>query len=34
MGGHPDGVIAFGQTAAEAGLALVAQLARALALAE
>lgn len=32
MGGHPDGVIAFGQSAAEAGLALVAQLARGMAL--
>jgi hypothetical protein len=32
MGGHADGVIAFGDSAAEAGLALVAQVARALAL--
>lgn len=32
MGGHPDGVIAFGRDAAEAGLALVAQYARALSL--
>lgn len=31
MGGHEDGVLAFGGTAAEAGAALVAQLARALA---
>ncbi len=33
MGGHEDGVIAFGATADEAGTALVRQLARALALA-
>jgi len=33
MGGHEDGVLAFGHSAAEAGTALVAQLARALALA-
>lgn len=32
MGGHEDGVLAFGNSAAEAGTALVAQLARALAL--
>lgn len=32
MGGHEDGVLAFGNTAAEAGTALVAQLARALVL--
>ena len=32
MGGHEDGVIAFGATAAEAGGILVRHLARALAL--
>jgi ribulose-5-phosphate 4-epimerase/fuculose-1-phosphate aldolase len=32
MGGHADGVVAFGRDAAEAGLALVAQYARALSL--